>query len=275
MEDFSEYNGPGTPLRKAQLLSVEILDEFDRVCKENGFTYWLDYGTLLGAIRHKGFVPWDDDIDVSMPLADFERFKKIGGNKLKKGFFMQTDETDPDSDMGDGLFKIRKDGTIFINDFDDFRKNYHKGASIDVFADIPYPTISKGLLSFFRKRISKAWGFFHYNPKLNFKNIISFFVFPLSFAFFYGLWKLICLFKKKDREFTPIYRLSYGYPTLQSEMLPTSEVVFEGKKYSAPQNPHSRLTNIYGNYMVIPPKEKQRIHAKFICVDTHEQYVNL
>ncbi len=275
MEDFSQYNGPGTPLRKAQMLSVEILDEFDRVCQENGFTYWLDYGSLLGAVRHKGFVPWDDDIDVSMPLDDFERFKKTAGDKLGKGFFLQTKETDPDSKMGDGLFKIRKDNTLFIHDFDDFRVRYHKGASIDVFADVPYPSISKGILNFLRKRISNAWGFFHYRPRLNFKNIVSYFIYPLSFVFFYGIWKMICALKKNEREFTPIYRLTYGYPTLQSEMLPTSKIEFEGKMYSAPKNPHSRLTNIYGDYMTVPSKDKRRIHAKFICVDTSEQYVNL
>ena len=85
MEDYSEYNGPDTPLRKAQLASVDVLNEFDRVCRENGLVYWLDFGTLLGAVRHKGFIPWDDDIDVSMPLADWQKFKSIGADKLAKG----------------------------------------------------------------------------------------------------------------------------------------------------------------------------------------------
>lgn len=275
MEDFSKYNGPDTQLRRAQLVSIEILNEFDRVCKENGFTYWLDFGTLLGAIRHKGFIPWDDDIDVSMPLKDFERFKKTAGEKLKEGFFMQTEDTDPESGMGNGLFKIRKDNTLFINDFDDFRKQYHKGASIDVFADVPYPTVSKRVLKFLRRRICKAYGFFHYHQRLNFKNIVAYFFFPFSYVFFKGIWKLICFFKKKDRELTPIDRLIYGYPTLQSEMTPTSEVLFEGCMYPAPKNPNARLSDMYGDYMTIPPEDKRRIHAKFICVDTSDCHVNL
>ncbi len=275
MEDYSEYNGPDTPLRKAQLASVDVLNEFDRVCKENGLVYWLDFGTLLGAVRHKGFVPWDDDIDVSMPLADWQKFKSIGADKLAKGYFMQTEVTDPESCMGDGLFKIRKDNTLFIHDFDDFRSNYHKGVSIDVFADVPYPSVPKGLLKFMRKRICKVHGFFHYHPRLSFKNIISYFVFPVSYVLFKGIWKLICLFSKKDRELTPIDRLIYGYPTLQSEMTPPSEILFEGRMYPAPKNPDARLKDMYGDYMAVPPKEKRRIHAKFVCVDTSDCHVNL
>ena len=138
-EDFSEYNGEGTPLREAQMASLDILLEFDRVCKKNQITYWIDFGTLLGAVRHKGFIPWDDDIDISMPPADFKRFMEIGQKELKDGYFLQTEKTDPGSNMCRGLFKIRKNNTLYVHDFDDFRKDYHKGVSIDVFEDVPYP----------------------------------------------------------------------------------------------------------------------------------------
>ncbi len=275
MQDFSIYNGPGKPLREAQLASLDIFIEFDRVCKDNNLTYWMDFGTLLGAVRHKGFVPWDDDIDVCMPIQDFNRFIKIGQDKLKKGYFVQTDETDPGCDMNKGIFKVRKDGTLFINDYDDFRKNYHKGTSIDVFADVSYPSVSPRLFSFFRKRISKAYGLFQYNPPLNFKNIICYFLFPISYVFFKGLWALITMFRKKDREFVTFERMSYGYPTLKTDMVPVSQIEFENHMFNAPGNPDARLKNIYGDYMTIPPVEKQRIHAEFICVDTSKQYSNI
>lgn len=275
MEDYSIYNGEGSALRKAQDVSVDILIEFDRVCRKNGLTYWIDFGTLLGAVRHKGFIPWDDDIDLSMPVDDYNRFIELGQKELSDGYFLQTDKTDPWSNMGGGMFKIRKDGTLFVHEFDDFRKDYHKGVSIDVFCDVPYPSVSRKTLKFFRKRICKAYGFFHYNPRLNFKNIVSYFVFPVSYLFFKGLWLLICAFQKKDRELTPIDRLIYGYPTLKSEMLPTSEIEFEGHIFPAPKNPDARLTDMYGDYMTIPPAEKRRIHAKFICTDFSGSYSNL
>ena len=65
-EDFSKYNGEGTMLRKAQLRMLDILVEVDKVCKRHNIPYWVDYGTLLGAVRHGGFIPWDDDLDISM-----------------------------------------------------------------------------------------------------------------------------------------------------------------------------------------------------------------
>ena len=274
-EDFSEYNGEGTPLREAQMASLDILLEFDRVCKKNQITYWIDFGTLLGAVRHKGFIPWDDDIDISMPPADFKRFMEIGQKELKDGYFLQTEKTDPGSNMCRGLFKIRKNNTLYVHDFDDFRKDYHKGVSIDVFEDVPYPTVSKGLFKFFSKRINKAFGFFHYNQRISFKNVIGLFVFQASYLFFKGLWLLICAFKKKDRQLTSIERVLYGYPTLTTDMLPVGEIEFENHMFPAPKNPDARLKCVFGDYMVLPPTEKRRIHAKYICLDLTGNYVNL
>lgn len=71
--------------RVAQLLSLEILQDVDRVCRKHNIRYWLDFGTLLGAIRHDGFIPWDDDIDISMTWDDFLRFKEVAASELTTG----------------------------------------------------------------------------------------------------------------------------------------------------------------------------------------------
>ena len=111
MEDYSIYNGEGTPLRTAQKKMLEVLLEFDRVCKKNGLVYWIDFGTLLGAVRHGGFIPWDDDIDLSMPPEDYRRFKEIAPGELGEDFVLQTEETEPTSQQGDGVFKVRMKNT--------------------------------------------------------------------------------------------------------------------------------------------------------------------
>jgi len=70
-----KYNPDGSELRHAQLRMLEMLSFLDKVCTENKITYWIDDGTLLGAVRHGGFIPWDDDVDVAMPLDDYSGLK--------------------------------------------------------------------------------------------------------------------------------------------------------------------------------------------------------
>jgi len=84
-----------TPLRSCQLVMLRLLKIFDAICNEAGLQYWLDGGTLLGAMRHSGFIPWDDDVDVKMPIDDYHRFLALASDVLPYDIFLQTRETDP------------------------------------------------------------------------------------------------------------------------------------------------------------------------------------
>ena len=83
-----------TELRALQLDEVTVLDELDRICKKHGLRYYLTAGTLLGAVRHGGFIPWDDDIDVAMPREDYDRLYRICKTELRDGFFFQCEKTE-------------------------------------------------------------------------------------------------------------------------------------------------------------------------------------
>ena len=122
----------------AQKVMLEILVEIHRICVENNITYWLEAGTLLGAIRHKGFIPWDDDCDISMPRKDYERFLQIAQEKLPETMFLQTKETDKEYPLP--WAKIRKNGTLLIETGETGEEKYHHGIFVDIF---PYDYYKK------------------------------------------------------------------------------------------------------------------------------------
>ena len=95
MEDFAKYNGEGTPLRKAQLCMLNILIEIDRICRKHDIPYWLDSGTLLGAVRHGGFIPWDDDVDIAIMRSDYPRLKEYLTEELPKDLILQDSINEP------------------------------------------------------------------------------------------------------------------------------------------------------------------------------------
>ena len=90
-QENADYEHKIEQLRKLQLAEFDILKKVAKTFEENGICYYLGYGTLLGAIRHKGFIPWDDDVDVFLPRPDFEKFRKIADDVLKKPLFLNKD----------------------------------------------------------------------------------------------------------------------------------------------------------------------------------------
>ena len=97
-------------LREIQLVQLQILTEFDRICKKNDINYQLFAGTLLGAVRHKGFIPWDDDVDVCMLRSEYDRFLEIAQQELDPDYFVQNTYTDPE--YYNIFTRIRKNGTV-------------------------------------------------------------------------------------------------------------------------------------------------------------------
>ena len=114
-------------LRRLQLMQLKILKEFVRVCQKHGFRFYIMNGTCLGAIRHGGFIPWDDDIDVGMYAEDYDRFIRCGAD-FGEEFFLQTIETDPG--FKTMIARIRLNGTTILEkDFID--ADIHHGVFID------------------------------------------------------------------------------------------------------------------------------------------------
>lgn len=109
----------------------EILDVVKTICDENHLRYSLAYGTLLGAVRHKGFIPWDDDIDIMMPREDYEKLCEIWDKQAPQGYILENENNTEDLPINH--MKVRKDHTTFLQDESERSKKYHKGIFIDIF----------------------------------------------------------------------------------------------------------------------------------------------
>ncbi|MBQ6742727.1 MAG: LicD family protein [Bacteroidales bacterium] len=273
-EDFSKINGENTPLRKVQLRMLDMLIVIDNICRKNNICYWIEYGTLLGAVRHKGFIPWDDDLDICVHEKDYEKFQNVCMEQLPDDLFLQNEITDPDSNMGKGLLKIRDKKSLFIHYSENFKKNYNKGIFIDVFMAKPYPKANWDILKYLLHRVGYAHGFFKYNPELNLKNIICFFVYPVSYLFHKSLLKCITRGKPYLMGVTPECYV-FGKFSKIEDVLPLREIEFEGHSFKAPNNPEARLRDHFGDYMKIPEPENRRIHVVYAFMDRKEGAINV
>ena len=120
--------------KKVWQAELNILRELDRICRKHGIRYFADYGTLLGAVRHQGFVPWDDDIDVVMLRPEYERFKQVADTEIREPLFFQNTYTDG---FVTGFSKIRDSRTSAV-EFPDY-DGMHQGIFVDIFPldDVP------------------------------------------------------------------------------------------------------------------------------------------
>lgn len=258
-------------LRQLQLAELEILKEFVRICEEHGLRYYLVGGTLLGAVRHKGFIPWDDDIDVAMPREDYDRFAKIAPQELGSQYFYQCPDTDPYYFLT--YAKVRKNGTAVYEER--FKKaKFHKGIFIDIFPldFCPRPGLICHLLfnvlavMNYRGQVDSGET---YEPYKEISGKIGYTVLRLFSP--KGLVRmrkrLLRLSKRLSQgAYVASYSGAYGY---HREVFPAmwfvegADVLFEGKTYKGPTEVNRELEQIFGeNFMEFPPAADQKGHIE-------------
>lgn len=264
-----EKNMDQETLRKLHKQLLELLDEFVRICDKNNLDYFLCGGTLLGAVRHKGFIPWDDDMDVAMLRKDYEKFLKIAPVELKEKFIIDNYHTNKKCYLN--FTKIRNRNTLFVQDF---QKDYdgEKGIWIDIF---PLDYIEK--LNFFQvtkiKIVKLIRSIEHYknniflgNNKIWLKKILTFLMKPIPLTFLQRLQDNLMKGKTHDKEAKYITSIASTYDykkeTMEKDVyLPAKTLEFEGKEYKVPNKYKYYLEKIYGNYMELPPVEKRVTHC--------------
>ena len=270
-------------LRELQLHELTILKAVKEVCEKNGLTYYLDSGTLLGAVRHQGFIPWDDDIDVVMPYDDYQKFLNIAQVELGEDYFVQTTETDPNFYCA--FAKVRMNHTTMMPA--GHRKYHiHQGIWIDIF---PLIRIKKNTFKFKKKllKLSNSMLMEDYIAANNeeflqilgpIKYKLYQLLYRLPYGFRYALRKMalrIITSDKKGDYYTYIWTSLIDFlPKELFEGLPTI-VSFEGFIFPAVAEYKRYLEALYGDYMQLPPESERKGHGSLIVDFEHsyEQYL--
>lgn len=260
---YREYDNK--TLKKLHVTLVEILDEFVRICNKHHLRYSLMAGTMLGAVRHSGFIPWDDDVDVAMLREDYEKFLKIAPDELDKKYYLDCFEHNHKYHLG--FAKLKKNGTIFDEESSHHMDN-HKGIFVDIFpVDNVYENTKKSYFFavmirtivqtiYVKQKVSKLKDCRH--------KILSAILYLFPHTFLMKLEKKLCTINKDNNSkyvacFLGIYPFKKELMP-RAEYLPMKEIVFENKKYSVLKNTDLYLSNLYGDYMKLPPKEKRVNH---------------
>ena len=254
-------------IEEVKRIELDIVKEFDRICRENNITYYLCGGSLLGAVRHKGYIPWDDDIDLFMERNEYERFCQIADRELPEDLHLQNYHTEPN--CGLVFAKIRKKGTTMSETYS-HHINMEQGIWIDIFPLDHLPddvkkadSLKKKVLILKNLYIVKC-GYKNPHPEsLTYRiayAVCKAVVAPFSLQYF--IHQLERCMKTSQHERTE-YLFPFGGAYPKKDTVPavwfdeTEQFDFEDTKLTGIRAYDAYLTQIYGNYMELPPVEKR------------------
>ncbi len=274
-------------MKRVWAMELDMVKEFTRICAQYGLTYYIMGGTLLGAVRHKGFIPWDNDIDLAMPRKDFDKLLKIGPMAFQKPLFFQTPVTEQ-SRFFCTYVKIRDErGTAGHQD--DYNLGINCGMFIDVFCldEIPDGFLSRKL---FYRRLNELVKMqrFALGKQLSggFMNAIKHGAQRFVYRFVYGApdaSKLFEVYQKAAGKYAGkgtnhVEHLAFGhfenFVWNRSDWSETIELDFEDLKLCAPKGWDAVLKRQYGNYMLIPDDKSTHDYFKFDPDVPYEAFFN-
>lgn len=262
-------------LKRLQAIETSILVDIAKVCNEESITYYLSSGTLIGAVRHHGFIPWDDDIDIAMPYSDYIKFLQIGQDKLGSKYFLQTFETD--ENYSNNFARVRLNGTTQMRP-EHSNVHMHQGIWVDIF---PIIEIGKGIEYKFKRKL------------LDLMRLMQRDVFLEDYKKYKGTYQILKLFYKIDKrkrikwhanlmnwmgraknkdyctEVWMVRRIIYPISVIQGE---TKKLEFDGYMFSVFPDYDTVLRIGYGDYMQLPPVEKRYNHGDNLIVDFEKDY---
>lgn len=268
-------------LNKIQQITYQILCDFDDFCAKHNLTYYLSYGTLIGAVRHQDFIPWDDDIDVSMPREDYNRLLNELEKELPDHLILQHYKNTEGYYLN--FAKIFNKNTLVIEKAGQF--NYRVGgAYIDIFPIDGVGNVYKKAVRQRKKIIILLRLILLSYLKLDKKKrplwkkiVIAFSKLLNPRKLQYKLEKKVQKYGYKDSSYVAMcigmYRLGeivpkevYGDPV---------KLKFRDRYFNAPREYHRYLTNTYGDYMQLPPEDKRTSGHNFVYIDLNKSFLEV
>lgn len=245
---------------ESRKIMVDILNDVASFCDSHNLKYYLGYGTLIGAIRHKGFIPWDDDIDIHMPRPDYETFLRLYRKSGKYSLFTPHDQ---------GCYimwtKVYNPKTIRRERYVDYKRYKLIGVDIDLFPMDGQPEDWKEYKKITDKRILLHWFITRGVMPITMGNLKEFLV--ASFCRLFNPSKLIDKYIKDAVKYPYLDSKYVGFPDClcpygdrhRREVFDNRvKVQFENGEYWAPAGYDEYLRNLYGDYMQLPPVEKRK-----------------
>lgn len=253
-------------LRKLQLAELELLKEIDRICVKYDIKYNIIAGTMLGAIRHKGFIPWDDDADVAMLRPEYERFREACATELDADKFYFQDQRNT-SGYRWGYGKLRLKNSLFLREHQE-NMPYEQGIFLDVFPmdNIPDNYFLRAIHNFHCFCIRKI--FWSQIGKRADKNFLKRIIYTLlskipekTIKDYYSHFV-----KRSNKKETLNVRMlmfpsptkDFGYPRKWYQ--DRSLYLFEDAQFPGATDYDAYLKHCYGDYMKLPPVEKRKVH---------------
>lgn len=253
-EELKEkYNSEGSTLRKCQLRMLDMLIYLDKVCREIGVDYCLESGNILGSLRHGGFIPWDDDIDIHVSRKDYKKLCSYLKEHPHEQFVLQDEYTDKGFILSNWAV-LRDLKSEYIQDSNLHNIREFKGLQIDIFV------IDKGIVPSLYAFMQKVTATKIISIEKGYINVARFVKF-LSKYILIPLCRVVSSIFGNKNLLMYEYGYLFKYRRITNEiLLPHKEIIFEGYKFFGPANPQKYCELIYGDFMKIPPIEKRNHH---------------